>query len=145
MQNDKLFFDPNFKTQLAEAPKLEAIRREDLCLSNYRMEPGGPLGRRTIAVIHHPTLGDKPFATDLPMAEEAVLDFVALTTSASSYKALPGLGGGIHEVPQQKPEGLWVGDPAELAKAQLTERRSLEAAEAAKAAMAEKRAQEDET
>lgn len=145
MQNDKLFFDPNFKAQIAEAPKMEAIRREDLALSGYRMEPGGPLGRQTFAVIHHATLGDRPFMTALPMSEDAVLDWVALTTTSSSYKAMPVLGGGaIQDIPQQKPEGQWHGDPAELVKAQLAERRSSEAAEAAKAALAKKRAEEAE-
>lgn len=127
MQNDKLFFDPNFHAQVTEAPRVGAIRREDLSMSQYRMEPGGPLGRRTLAVIHHPTLGDKAFATDLPMAEEAVLDFISLTTTSSSYKALSVLGGGVHEVPQEKPRGEWQGDPAELVKAKLAEKRRMEA------------------
>lgn len=112
-----------------EAPKMERIRREDLSISNYRAVLGGPFGRQTIALIHHPVLGDAPFESPLPMSEEAVLDWVALTVSAQAYKRMKvqGLGGGIQvNATQEKPEGLWVGDPSEGAKAALKAQREAE-------------------
>lgn len=126
MQNDKIFFDPNFKAQVTEAPKLEAIRKEDLSLTDYHLEHGGPFGRLTYATLHHATLGSKPFQSMLPMSEEAILEWIVATTSSQAYARMPEAGGGIHEVPQEKPEGLWVGDPAEGAKQALAAKRAQE-------------------
>lgn len=112
-----------------EAPRVERIRREDLSISNWQALPGGPFGRQTRAMIHHPVLGEAVFECPLPMAEDAVLDYIALLISGSAYKRMSqeGLGGGIQEnVPQEKPEGLWHGDPAEGAKAALAARRAEE-------------------
>lgn len=112
--------NPIVPGEVREDHKPTRINQAELTLSNYEILPGGPLGRQTIATIHHPVLGDKPFASCLPMTEEAVLDFVALTVSEQVYKQIPELGGGrVDDIPQAKPTGLWESDPAAEVKERI--------------------------
>lgn len=112
--------NPIVPGEVREAVKPQAIRREDLSLTDYTIVPGGPLGRQTLATIHHPSLGSRPFASCLPMTEEAVLDWISLTTSDLAYKRMKELGGGrVDDLPKEKPQGLWHEDPAAAVKEQI--------------------------
>lgn len=99
--------------QLAPDPiaNTEHLLRQDLSLTYY--DPslrGGPLGRMTEATVSHPVYGKCHFAWPMPMSEEAVLDWVALTIPAKLFKkqVMDASGRGVEP---EKPVGSWGEDP----------------------------------
>ena len=96
--------------KIEQAPRaIQKIRAEDLQVLSYEQVPGGMLGRMTKIRTKHPELGESEMVFPIPMTEEAALQWIELTIPARLYRQ--GMDASFSDVKQEKPEGVWTGDP----------------------------------